>query len=200
MKKATLTIFAGPMFSGKTTKLIYLTKILKKLGQKVLVAKPSIDTRYTKAPKLASHDAKTVTAVFVDMNKPEDLLKIVVKNPSTPYGRSGQNLRYDHVILDELNFFHKTKTPEVVKKLLKKGVSVTGSGLAYDYRRKPFGPTLKLIKMADYPIWQYAICQKCGAAAEHTERVAGGKEQVVVAGTDMYIASCRKCHKVYTGR
>ena len=188
MKKATLTIFAGPMFSGKTTKLIYLTKILKKLGQKVVVAKPSIDTRYTKAPKLASHDAKTIAAVFIDMNKPEDLLDII------------KNDGFNHVILDELNFFHKTKTVAVIKKLLKMGVGVTGSGLAYDYRRKPFGPTLKLLKMADFPIWQHAICQKCGAPAEHTERVSGTKDVVVVAGMDMYIASCRKCHKIYKGK
>lgn len=187
MKQATLTIFAGPMYSGKTTKLIMLAQVLKKLGKKILTIKPAIDTRYTKKPMLASHDLKTVKAAFVDMNHPEELLSMVKKNS------------INHVIIDELNFFHKTKTIPVIRQLLKNGVGVTGSGLAYDYRRKPFGPTLQLIKMADHVVWQHAICQKCGAPAEHTERVAGGTSQVVVGATNNYIASCRKCHKIYGG-
>ena len=187
IKSGKLTVFAGPMFSGKTTKLIKLVEILENLGQKVLVAKPSIDTRYTKDPKLASHDKKTTAAMFVDMNRPEDLIKIIESDG------------YKHVILDELNFFHKIKTVNAIKKLLRLGVSVTGSGLAYDYRRKEFGPTLKLTKIADKTVWLYAICQKCGAPAEHTERVSGTTSVVVVAGLDMYIASCRKCHRIYKG-
>ncbi len=187
MKKATLTIFAGPMYSGKTTKLIMLTKVLKSLGQKDLTIKPDIDTRYTKKPVLASHDLKTVKAAFVNRNKPEELLKMVVKD------------HINHVIIDELNFFHPTKTIPVIKELLKSGVGGTGSGLAYDYRKKPFGPTLALSKIADHVVWQFAICQKCGAPAQHTERVGGGTGQVVVGASNMYIASCNKCHKVYKG-
>lgn len=188
MKKGKLTIFAGPMFSGKTTKLIMLVEILEKLGKKVLVAKPSIDTRYTKDPMLASHDLKTAKAIFIDMNKPEDLLKIIDDDG------------YNHVILDELNFFHKNKTVKVIRQLLKKGISVTGSGLAYDYRRKEFGPTLRLSKEADKTVWLFAVCQKCGSPAEHTERRSGGTSQVVVGAADSYIASCSKCHEVYKGQ
>lgn len=188
MKKGTLTIFAGPMYSGKTTKLIKLAEVLQKAGKKVLTVKPSIDTRYTKEPKLASHDLKTREAVFVDANTPEKLLEMVKKEG------------FNHIILDELNFFHKTKTPKVIQKLLAMGVGVTGSGLAYDYRRKAFGPTLQLAKTADSTVWLYAICQKCGKPAEHTERVGGGTGQVVVGAAEMYIASCRKCHKVYKGK
>lgn len=184
-KKGELTIFAGPMFSGKTTKLIKLVEILKNQGKKVLTVKPSIDTRYTKKPKLASHDLKTVEAVFVNGEKPEEIIDLVMKN------------KIDHVILDELNFFHKDKTVKVVDELLKKGVSVTGSGLAYDYRKKPFGPTLKLLKKANHPVWLFAICQKCGNPAQHTERTGGGKGQIVVGAAEVYIASCVKCHTVY---
>lgn len=184
-KKGYLTIFAGPMFSGKTTKLIKLVEILEGKGKKVLTVKPSIDTRYTKKPKLASHDLKTTAALFVDMNKPEEILQLVEKN------------KINHVILDELNFFHKTKTLSVVKELLKKGIDVTGSGLAYDFRRKPFGPTLAISKIASQAIWLYAICQKCGRPAEHTQRTGGGTGQVVVGAADVYMASCKKCHQVY---
>ncbi|MBI3981245.1 hypothetical protein HY345_04570 [Candidatus Microgenomates bacterium] len=184
-KKGHLTIFAGPMFSGKTTKLIKLVEILQQNGKKVLTVKPSIDTRYTKQPKLASHDLKTAQAVLVDLNRPDDILELVSKN------------KINHVILDELNFFHKTKTIKTVRDLLKNGVDVTGSGLAYDYRRKTFGPTLALSKIANQTIWLYAICQKCGRPAEHTERTGGGTGQVVVGAADVYIASCKKCHKIY---
>ncbi len=187
MKKATLTIFAGPMYSGKTTKLIMLTKVLKSLGQKVLTVKPDIDTRYSKKPVLASHDLKTVKAAFINKDKPEELLKMVEKD------------HINHVIIDELNFFHPIKTVSVVKELLKKGVNITGSGLAYDYRRKPFGPTLALTKIAQYVVWQYAVCQKCGSPAQQTERVRGGTGQVMVGAADLYIASCNKCHKIYRG-
>lgn len=186
-KKGLLTIFAGPMYSGKTTKLIKLVEVLKDDGKKVLTVKPNIDTRYTKRPRLASHDLKTVKATFVDRNKPEELLKMAAKD------------HINHVIIDELNFFHPKKTIPVIKELLKRGVGITGSGLAYDYRKKPFGSTLALSKIADHLVWLYAICQKCGAPAQHTERVGGGTGQVVVGATDLYIASCKKCHKVYKG-
>jgi len=156
------------------------------LGKKVLVVKPSIDTRYTDRPMLASHDKKFAKAVFVDMNKPKDLIDIAKDN-------------FEHVILDELNFFHKEKTVAVVKKILKMGISVTGSGLAYDYKRREFGPTKKLFQIADFPVLMYAVCQKCGAPADHTERVAGTTARVAVAGLDMYIAVCRKCHVIYKG-
>jgi thymidine kinase len=49
MKKGKLTVIAGPMFSGKTGKLVALIEVFTKMGHKVLVVKPSIDIRYKSA-------------------------------------------------------------------------------------------------------------------------------------------------------
>jgi thymidine kinase len=44
MKKGKLTVVAGPMFSGKTTKLVAMVNVFERMGFRVLTVKPSIDT------------------------------------------------------------------------------------------------------------------------------------------------------------
>lgn len=184
-KKGKLTVVAGPMFSGKTGKLIGMTNVFTKMGHTVLTVKPSIDTRYSTKDELHSHDHQTTEALVVDPQQPNGLLEhILEKKP-------------DDVIFDEVQFFDTEKIKTIIKTLKRKRIHVIASGLLYDYKRKPFGATADLLGLADERLELFSICQKCGSLARHTERRKGGKDRIVVGAADKYIAVCDHCHKIY---
>jgi thymidine kinase len=185
-RKGKLTVIAGPMFSGKTGKLIGMTQVFERMGHTVLTVKPSIDTRYSTKEEIHSHDHRTSDAIVVDPKEPNGLLgTIVEKNP-------------DKVIFDEVQFFETEKIKEIIKALKRKKIHVIASGLMYDFKRKPFGATADLMGLADERLELFAICQKCGSLARHSERVKGSKKSTIdVGAADKYIAVCEHCHKIY---
>ncbi|EKD87364.1 MAG: hypothetical protein ACD_36C00116G0005 [uncultured bacterium] len=184
-KKGKLTVIAGPMFSGKTGKLVAMVEVFTRMGYKVLTVKPSIDNRYGAKSEIHSHDNKRSKAIIVDGQKPATIVESILS--------SGAN----KVILDEVQFFDKRKIIDVALKLKSAGIHVIAAGLLYDYQRKPFGATPDLLGLADERLELFAICQRCGSLARHTERLKGGKGQVVVGAADKYIAVCESDHKIY---
>jgi thymidine kinase len=186
-KTGKLTVIAGPMFAGKTTKLLTLFSVLSKLGYSILVFKAEASSNggmgHTK-----SHDERPLPVIYIRMERPEKILQYV--------GDDG----IQKVIIDAIHFFPKAQFMKVVTKLLKQGVDVYVNGLIYDFRKKEFGATRTLMKKADECIEQFSICVRCGGKAQHTERVAGGHTQSIGttgAVTAQYIPVCADCHKIY---
>jgi thymidine kinase len=185
VKKGRLTVVAGPMFSGKTSKLVAMVEVFTRMGHKVLTVKPKLDDRYGGKDEIHSHDHKSTAAIVINGEEPETIIDKILETGA------------DKVIFDEVQFFEKEKVMKVIEILRKKGIHVIGAGLLYDYQRKPFGCTPDLMGLADERLELFAICQKCGSLARHTERKKGGKGQIVVGAADKYIASCDKCHRIY---
>lgn len=185
VKKGRLTVIAGPMFSGKTSKLVAMVEVFTRMGHTVLTVKPKLDNRYGGRDEIHSHDHKISAAIVVDGESPESIIEKITATGA------------DKVIFDEVQFFEKEKVMKIIDVLRKKGIHVIGAGLLYDYQRKPFGCTPDLMGLADERLELFAICQKCGSLARHTERQKGGRGQIVVGAADMYIASCEKCHRIY---
>lgn len=187
--KGKLTVIAGPMFSGKTTKLLTLFSVLSNLDYSVLVFKAEAKSNGGMG-HTRSHDERPLPVIYIGMNEPEKILQYV--------GRDG----IQKVIIDAVHFFPKDKFLPVVKKLLAQGIDVYVNGLMYNYRKEEYGPTKALMKLADECIEQFSICVKCGGKAAHTERIAGSTE--VSIGTTgktiaKYVAVCSSCHKIYQG-
>ncbi len=188
-KRGKLTVIAGPMFAGKTTKLLTLFSVLSNLGFSILCFKAEAQSNGGMG-HTRSHDERPLPVIYIGMNEPEKILQYV--------GREG----IQKVIIDNINFFPKGTFIKVVQSLLKRGIDVYVNGLIYDYRKKEFGATRVLMQMADECIEQFSICVKCGGKAAHTERVAGGTEQSI--GTTgkvaaKYVAVCSFCHQLYKG-
>lgn len=184
-----LTVIAGPMFAGKTTKLLTLFSVLSNLHFSVLCFKAEA-TGNGGMGHTRSHDERSLPVIYIDMDRPERILEYV--------GTQG----IQKVIIDNMNFFPKERFLKVVRTLLSRGVDVYVNGLIYDYRRREYGATKTLMNMADESIEQFSICVKCGSKAMHTERVAGGTQQSI--GTNgreraAYIPVCASCHKIYRG-
>lgn len=188
-RRGKLTVIAGPMFAGKTTKLLTLFSVLSNLGFSLLCFKAEAESNggmgHTK-----SHDERPLPVIYIRYDKPERILEYV--------GQQG----IQKVIIDAIHFFPKDRFVAVVKKLLGWRIDVYVNGLIYDYRKKEYGATKTLMKLADERIEQFSICVKCGGRAMHTERVAGGTEiSLGTTGTKRaeYIPVCASCHVIYKG-
>ena len=184
-----LPVIAGPMFAGKTTKLLTLFSVLSNLNYSILVFKAEAKSNGGMG-HTRSHDERPLPVIYIGMNEPEKILQYV--------GRDG----IQKVIIDAVHFFPKDKFLPVVKKLLEQGIDVYVNGLIYNYRKEEYGPTKALMKLADECIEQYSICVKCGGKAAHTERVAGSTEiSIGTTGREkaQYVAVCSLHHHMYKG-
>jgi len=188
--KGKLTVIGGPMFAGKTTKLLTLFSVLSNLNYSILCFKAEAVTGggmgHTK-----SHDERTLPVIYIHKNEPEQIPRYVGKN------------NIQKVIVDAIHFFPKKSFIKVIDKLLNKEIDVYVNGLIYDYRKKEYGATKTLSKIADEFIELYSICVRCAGKAEHTERISGGTEQslgTIGKKKAEYIPVCANCHRIYKGK
>ena len=182
-----IEVICGSMFSGKSEELI--RRIIRSIiaRKKVQVFKPSIDTRYH-SDMVTSHGGRTIEAVPVDPETPEDILSLV--DPDT-----------EVVAVDEVQFF----APHIVgvlRDLSQSGRRVVIAGLDQDFRGEPFGTVPTLLALAEKVDKLQAICVVCGEPASRTQRIIGGSpakytDAIIMVGADeKYEARCSKCHKV----
>jgi len=183
--KGKLTVIAGPMFSGKTGKLVALVDVFTRMGHSVLTVKPKIDNRYGGKKEIHSHDHKRSKALVMENETKDTMVAKILLTGA------------DKVIVDEVQFFDKETIKSVIVTLKKKGIHVIAAGLLYDYKRQPFGATPDLVGLADEYLELMAVCQKCGSLARHSERMGGKKGVIEVGAADKYIAVCERCHKIY---
>ena len=71
--------------------------------------------------------------------------------------------------------------------------SVIIAGLDQDYTGKPFEPMPQLLSIAEFITKTHAICVKCGATANYSQRTVESDARVEVGASDKYEARCRKC-------
>ena len=175
VKKGSIEVICGSMFSGKTEELIRRLKRAKFAKQRVEIFKPQVDTRYSEE-EVVSHDANSI--------------------PSTPVTSSGNILLLvsdvDVVGIDEAQFFDDNLV-NVCNKLADQGIRVIVAGLDMDFKGKPFGPIPKIMACAEYVTKVHAICVKCGDLAQFSHRLSDTEKLVVLGETDVYEPLCRTC-------
>lgn len=183
-KKASLSVIAGPMFSGKTEELIRQVRRAVIAKKKVQVFKHKIDTRYGTDAKLFSHNGLSIESEIID--DASEILKNLDKSTEI-------------VAIDEAQWFG----PELVKVingLLIQKKQVIVSGLAMTYERKPFAPIPDLMAMADEVTKLSAVCVICGEEAVFHKRLTKTKsvdpslaDPTLVGKIETYQARCRRC-------
>ena len=174
-KTGWIEVICGSMFSGKTEELIRRLRRAQIAKQNVVVFKPKIDNRYDKK-KIVSHSKQESQSIVIE--KADEILQHAV---------------FAQVIgIDEAQFFGN-ELVDIVQNLADSGKRVIVAGLDKDYRGVPFEPMPQLLAMAEYITKPLAICMRCGAPANYTQRITRSKERVVVGATDVYEARCRHC-------
>ena len=169
-------VITGSMFSGKSEELIRRIRRAQIARQKVQIFKPQIDARYS-SDEIVSHS---------DMKMPSQ----VVASAAEILERVGQDTEV--VGIDEGQFFDLTLV-EVVNTLADQGRRVIVAGLDQDYRGRPFEPMPQLLAVAEYVDKTLAICMRCGAPANRSQRLVAARDRVVVGGSEQYEARCRRC-------
>lgn len=184
--KGKFVVISGPMFSGKTSRLIELLEREMIAGRKIELFKPEIDKRYTLA-EVVTHKGTRLPAkvLSLDKNGLDTLFQ---------YGKD-----CDAIGVDEAQFWPAdSELPKVLDKLAFMGKMVYASVLNRDHAGLPFGIAMELMARADYIQSLSAVCSKCGSDdAYFTQRVVEGKEvfgeRVKVGGKELYEPRCRNC-------
>lgn len=171
-----IEVIVGSMFSGKSEELIRRLKRAQIARQKVQVFKPVIDDRYS-IEQIASHSGMTHVSKPV-MTAAEMMRQI---KPDT-----------EIVGIDEGQFFDMAIV-EAVNELASSGKRVIIAGLDQDYLGRPFEPMPQLLSIAEFITKTHAICVKCGATANYSQRTSESTERVEVGASDKYEARCRRC-------
>ena len=133
INKGKLEIICGPMFSGKSEELMRRLRRAKIARQKIIIFKPTIDTRYI-ADNIVSHDGNSLNAFPI--KDPQELLAMALNNNASVIG------------IDEAQFFDITII-DTICELIETGKRVLVAGLDLDYRGIPFGPMPLLLAIAD---------------------------------------------------
>jgi len=176
-----LDIILGPMFAGKSSRILSIESRYASLGMRVLVLKHASDNRYGQQDDIITHDQRRVPCrKILNLNEVEDETLV----------------RFDVVIVDEAHFFgglvdfvHRTVDWHNKALFL--------VGLDGDSNRQPFGELTDCIPLADRVERITAFCHRCanGTPGLFSYRRQGPHDQqVIVGGAERYEALCRRCY------
>lgn len=171
-----IEVITGSMFSGKSEELIRRVRRAQIARQKVQLFKPQVDGRYSESEIVSHSDMKMPSQVVAGAAEILDLAE-----PGT-----------EVVGIDEGQFFDASLV-QVAEALANRGVRVIVAGLDQDYRGVPFEPMPQLLAVAEYVDKTLAVCVRCGAPANRSQRLVPTEDRVVVGGAGQYEARCRRC-------
>lgn len=168
-----ITVYTGPMFSGKTNALLSAYERAAIAGKKVKAFKPTIDDRFgtdvIKSRRFGEIEATCISS-----------LKELKKHDAEVY------------IIDEFQFLEGDI--KIIQDLADdKGKVFYISGLDMTAERKPFGLMPQLLAVADKVEKFVAICNDCKEENGTYSYFLGKKDTDIVVGNHEYIPLCRKC-------
>ena len=204
-----LEIIIGPMFSGKTSRLIDVYNKYKVCDIPVLVVNYSEDTRYetdataatdatdatdaantngNQLRKMYTHDQTAVQCTsctkLSDLLNTDSLAKEFM-DPQSPAA----------ILINEGQFF--TDLYDFVKTAVEThNKNVVVIGLDGDSDRENFGQIYKLIPFCDDIIKLKALCSQCkdGTPGIFSKKITNSSSKIDVGSNGKYIAVCRKCY------
>lgn len=180
-----LQVIYGPMFSGKTTKLIDIYKDKSnKFGEKSCLAiNYALDNRYGKE-EIISHDKKKIKCHSIinllEFIKNEDTKKLIIDS--------------SFIFINEAQFFKNLKESIIeLTETLNKEVILCGLDL--DYKKEKFGEILDLTVITNKVFKLTGKCNNCNSESEFTHRVIDNNEKILI-GTNEYIPLCNICYNL----
>jgi thymidine kinase len=194
-----LELIIGPMFSGKTSRLVEVYNQCNFCNINVIVINHELDNRYDEN-LLTTHDKVNIPCIKTDklMNlytEHIDLESSLDEFQTIDILKDKyQVLKSEVILINEGQFF--PDLCEFVNELLKKDKHIYVCGLDGDFERKKFGNLLDLIPLCDKVTKLTSLCANCknGTSGIFSMRLSSEKEQTVV-GYNNYIPVCRECYK-----
>lgn len=181
-----LALYIGPMYSGKTSKLLELYKQYNFCEVNTLVINFEGDSRYSN-DMLSTHDKTMIPCIKAgELSQISDIANGVV---------SEQFKNCNVILINEGQFFKDIVlwVKIAIGPLYKKTVHICG--LDGDYTRSKFGDWLDLIPQCDKIEKLYSVCNDCKIKpALFSHRLSQETKQILIGSTD-YIPLCRACYE-----
>jgi thymidine kinase len=184
-----ITVYTGPMFSGKTQALMARLQSKQRAHKNVLVVKPALDDRYDSVDeivvkqKTAQRFEKHASMAAYPIKSTEQLAALIDK------------LDPDIIGVDEAQFFDEDliRALDDIAHRSGRTLEVYIAGLDLDAWAKPFGPMPHLLAIADRVEKFMANCFQCGQDARFTQKIGGSAGLIEVGADDLYEARCGAC-------
>src|SRR4030095_913063 len=171
-----IEVICGRLYRGKGGELIRRVRREQMARQRVQIFKPKLDNRFSEDHIVSHSDMKIKSQLVSQAREILDVLE------------GGTQV----VGIDEGQFFDM-ELVYICNKLADAGKRVIVAGLDQDFRGKPFDPMPQLLAIAEYITKTLAICVRCGAPANRTQRLVENPDRLLVGETDAYEARCRLC-------
>ena len=191
-----LEIFVGPMFSGKTSKLLEIHKQCTFCSIPVCVINHCDDTRYHES-LMSSHDKVMIPCI--QTNRISNIWNYQHQLDENYDKQCDDHMKMrsaEVILINEAQFFNDLY--ETVVDMLREKKQVYISGLDGDFERKKFGRILDLIPLCDKVTKLKSLCSLCknGTSGIFSLRLSPEKVQTLI-GSDNYIPVCRKCYETH---
>lgn len=168
MKNPEFIIYTGPMFGGKTTKMISSLERIKLKNKKIKLFKPKIDDRYDLS-KVTTHSGLVWDAI--NISKGDDILSFL-------------NGYVDVVAVDEA--FMIPGISKTLINLFKDGITIYVSSLQLSANNEPFEEIKEMFPYATKIKVCPAICPISGKNAFYTIPKKEGLGKIHVGGSELY--------------
>ena len=187
-----LELYSGPMYSGKTSKLLDLYKQFTFCGLTTMVINHADDSIRYSSSHLSTHDKLMIPCIMA--NKLSDICDICDSN--TIDGNFEEEFKNAKIILINEGQFFEDIVEWVSIAVEKYNKNVYVCGLDGDFQRKKFGNWLEgLIPLCDNHTKFHSYCAECKKKkALFSHRLTDETAQKII-GTECYIPLCRLCYK-----
>ena len=183
----------GAMNSGKSTALLQAAFNYEERGQRVLLAKPAIDTKG--AELISSRLGVSRRADF--LIGPDDDVRALAAAHGEGIGGDVACL-----LIDEAQFLTPTQVEDLLRVVVDDGVPVLAYGIRTDFQTHAFPGSARLLELAHSLEELKTIC-RCGRKALYNARLVGGRfvfdgDQVAIdelsRDTVTYESMCAECY------
>jgi thymidine kinase len=184
----------GAMNSGKSTALLQAAFNYEERGQKVLLAKPAIDTKGE-----AAIVSRLGVSRIVDFTvaPDEDIYEKFITHSAAVLAATG--IAVSCLLVDEAQFFTEGQVDDLLRIAILEGVPVLAYGIRTDFQTIAFPGSRRLLEIAHSLEELKTIC-RCGRKAVFNARKIDGVfvfdgDQVAIDGADVsYESLCGACY------
>ena len=176
----------GAMNSGKTALLLQAAYNYEQQGMKILVAKPSKDTK---------GDKNIVSRIGLERK-----INFIIKPNDDVYEIVKKKKNISCLFVDEAQFLEPIQVDQLMKIVCKLNIPVICYGLRTDFQTKGFPGSTRLLEIAHTIEEMKTICT-CGRKAMYNARFVNGKfttegDQVAIDGENSvtYEPLCPHCY------
>ena len=184
----------GAMNSGKSTALLQAAYNYEERGQRVVLAKPRVDTKGD--DQIVSRLGVTRTA-DVAFAPGDDVLEVFCAERARVREATGSDIAC--LLVDEVQFLEPEQVDDLLRIAILEGVPVLAYGIRTDFRTLAFPGSRRLLEVAHSLEELKTIC-RCGRKADFNARKIGDRfvfdgDQVAIDGLEVtYESLCGACY------